>query len=364
MRPEKISALSGGIGAQRASVLPCEMGDPYDRLNLWTPIAVLSIVTLTVAFLWAFSDLAQVVNERWLARADSPVAPWVIWIFKFYFVVYACGSVLPFALFLFWRSRIDARQTAANDAPLVTIIIPAFNEEANIFGCLAAVLYQDYPFCEVIVLDDGSSDYTPYLIENSGVKLLRLRSNQGKASALNLGVRHAKGDILVFSDADSMLDPSAVGNLVRRFSDPTVGAVAGRVMVARPAGWLRCWQELEYVLGQVIVKAAQIGHGSSALICPGPVCAVRRDLLLRLGGFKNDTLVEDFDLTLDVIRAGYQASYEPFAVARTETRRPGAPWPASACAGLAEVCRSCASIAPCSSPPPAARSDPFGCPTR
>ena len=69
------------------------------------------------------------------------------------------------------------------------------------------------------------------------------------------------------------------------------------------------------------MKQAQVGSGASAMVCPGPACAIRRRLLLEMGGFKNRTVVEDFDATLEIINNGYRVAYEPRAIAWTNVPR-------------------------------------------
>jgi cellulose synthase/poly-beta-1,6-N-acetylglucosamine synthase-like glycosyltransferase len=198
-------------------------------------------------------------------------------------------------------------------------VVPAFNEEAGIREGLSGFANQQYPLCELIVVDDGSSDLTAVLAEDDRFRVLRMPQNGGKVAALNAGLAEARGEIIVFSDGDSRLDSTAVVRLVSHFSDPKVGAVAGCIVPKRRSGLLARWQTVEYALGQFILKPAQLGAGGSVLVCPGPVCAFRRDLLISLGGFTPRTLVEDFDATIRVIRAGHRVAFEPDAIAYTDT---------------------------------------------
>ena len=296
-----------------------------DITALWptvTPSILIPMIfslVFCVGMLPLLTELGEMLNSSLIQDSGEPVPAWVSRIFQGYFYFYVLGSTLPFALFLFFLSQREAPRSGGGYVPFVSIIIPAFNEQEAILRGLTGALNQDYPAYEVIVLDDGSSDFTPYLIESAAVTFVRMPRNVGKPAALNAGIRAAKGSVLVFSDGDSMLRPSAVRRLVRHFADPRIGAVAGRLVLARQDSMLRRWQAIEYLFGQTIVKAAQTGSGASALVCPGPVCAFRRDVLLGLGGFGHDTLVEDFDATLDVIRAGYRVNYEPQAVAETDS---------------------------------------------
>lgn len=244
---------------------------------------------------------------RWVNRC--------LFAFYAFFVLSAC---FPFLLTLGWMLIARFQNQTGGSTPFVSLIIPAYNEERCIHRSLEAIRHLNYPAFEVIVVNDGSTDFTFSLIESAFVKCIHLRRNQGKAAALNAGIASAKGDIVVFSDSDSWLHPMALRHLVAGFTDASIGAVAGTVEIDRPTTLLKRWQSLEYIYGQFLVKAAQIGSGSTVAICPGPVCAYRRDLLLAIEGFKGRTLTEDFDATLMIIRRGYRVVYAPRAVAHTE----------------------------------------------
>jgi cellulose synthase/poly-beta-1,6-N-acetylglucosamine synthase-like glycosyltransferase len=230
---------------------------------------------------------------------------------------YLFGTLFPFLSFVGWRPLARPRSEDVEFLPFVSVVIPAFNEEDRIAESIAAAIGQDYPHCEILIVNDGSSDLTKYIAERHRVRFIDLRQNRGKARAVNVGIKHARGDILVFSDSDSLLQADAVRNLVRHFVDPEVGAVAGRVSIDNTSKFITRLQQVEYLFGQEVVKRAQVGSASSVLVCPGPVCAFRRQALDAIGGFSDRTLTEDFDATLAVIRAGYWVAYESRAVALT-----------------------------------------------
>ncbi len=142
----------------------------------------------------------------------------------------------------------------------VSVLIPAYNEEAVIVDTVRSVLASNYPKLEVLVIDDGSTDHTAELVrENFGrdprVRLL-LQPNRGKPTALNHGLAEATGEIVVSIDADTIVDPDAIPLLVRHFADPNVGAVAGNVKVMNRNRWLTRWQALEYITSQNLEKRA------------------------------------------------------------------------------------------------------------
>lgn len=206
----------------------------------------------------------------------------------------------------------------------VTILIPAYNEEENIRSTIESTLRSFYQKREVIVINDGSTDSTKQVVEEtiaahpkSTISLLSVE-NGGKARALTLGAQKARGDVLVILDADAVLDAEAVSLMVRHFSDPKIGAVAGKVYTTSQRTLLDRFQALEYAVGQNIDKRA-MGNVNAVGVVPGPAGAWRRSLVLEAGGFPQDTLVEDQDMTLTVLRMGYQIRYEPRALAYTET---------------------------------------------
>jgi cellulose synthase/poly-beta-1,6-N-acetylglucosamine synthase-like glycosyltransferase/peptidoglycan/xylan/chitin deacetylase (PgdA/CDA1 family) len=208
--------------------------------------------------------------------------------------------------------------------PLVSVLIPAYNEAENITSAIRSVVHNTYKKKEVIVIDDGSTDSTPQLVEEfcaqnprAPVKLLRLE-NGGKARALTIGTDLAHGQILIIVDGDAALDKDAITWLVQHFADPTVGAVAGKVETAREKTLLSAFQALEYAMGQNIDKRATSVVGAVSVV-PGPAGAWRKSAVLKAGGFPQETLVEDQDMTLTILRMGYRVLYEPRAITFTET---------------------------------------------
>jgi len=205
--------------------------------------------------------------------------------------------------------------------PAVTIMIPAYNEEAVIVQTVRAAIASDYPHLEVLVIDDGSTDRTAELVKelfgrDSRVRLL-LQTNHGKPTALNHGMSEATGEIIVSIDADTVIDPDAVSLLVRHFADPKVGAVAGNVKVINRNRWITRWQALEYITSQNLEKRA-FDLLNCIPVVPGAAGAWRADLLRASGGFSGDTVAEDTDLTLTIRRNGWKIVYDEDAIGRTE----------------------------------------------
>jgi biofilm PGA synthesis N-glycosyltransferase PgaC len=205
----------------------------------------------------------------------------------------------------------------------VTIIVPVFNEEEVILSALQSLLALDYPEFHVLVVDDGSTDRTYELAStlagNYGSVTVSVVSkrNGGKAAALNTGLAMAKTPYVLCMDGDSRLSPKTLRHAMTHFVDPRVGAVAGNVKVVnRNNIWTRL-QALEYIEGLNLARRAQ-GFLRIVNIIPGPIGVFRRDVVLGVGGYDNDTFAEDADLTLKLVTAGWHVVYEERAIAWTE----------------------------------------------
>jgi cellulose synthase/poly-beta-1,6-N-acetylglucosamine synthase-like glycosyltransferase/peptidoglycan/xylan/chitin deacetylase (PgdA/CDA1 family) len=201
----------------------------------------------------------------------------------------------------------------------VSVIVPAYNEAANIAATVRSLAASDYPRLEVIVVDDGSTDGTEGIVARlrlPGVCVFR-QDNAGKPAALNTGIRHARGDLLVMVDGDTVFEPDAIGRLIQPLRDPQVGAVSGNTKVANRGGLLGRWQHLEYVIGFNLDRR-MFDVARCMPTVPGAIGAFRRATIHDVGGVPAQTLAEDTDLTMAVIRAGWRVVYEPTAIAWTE----------------------------------------------
>src|SRR5262249_51177871 len=134
-------------------------------------------------------------------------------------------------------------------SPFVSIILAAYNEEEVIAQTISSLLASDHQAFEIIVVDDGSLDRTSAVArERFGAEprvRLYTKSNGGKAEALNFGLKHARGEIVVALDADTIFQPGTVSALARRFDDPRVGAVAGNAKVGNRINIVTRSQALE-----------------------------------------------------------------------------------------------------------------------
>ena len=212
------------------------------------------------------------------------------------------------------------------NAPAVSIIVPAYNEEVNIVASLKNLLLCNYPSFEIIFVDDGSKDstYSKAADAMQAYPQVRLFSkpNGGKASALNFGIAQSAAAYVVCIDADTRLRPDAVGIMMQHFFRPLlagkkVGAVAGNVKVGNEKNTITRWQSLEYITSQNFERRA-FALINAITVVPGAIGAFDKQAIKEAGGFATDTLAEDCDLTIRLLRNGYSVHNENSAIAYTE----------------------------------------------
>ena len=229
-------------------------------------------------------------------------------------------------LWLGYLHHVEAKTKVDNEErfePLVTILVPAYNEEAVIQGAIRSLLELDYPAYDVLVIDDGSTDATyaraAELEGYYGRATVRVvsKSNGGKSSALNTGIALARTPFVLCMDGDSRLSTGTLRHAMPHFRDPRVGAVAGNVKVTNRRNLWTCLQALEYIEGLNMARRAQ-GFVRAVNIVPGPIGIFRRDTLASVGGYESDTYAEDADLTLKLLSDGWHIVYEDQAIAYTE----------------------------------------------
>ncbi|QNS04448.1 bifunctional polysaccharide deacetylase/glycosyltransferase family 2 protein [Streptomyces xanthii] len=240
----------------------------------------------------------------------------------------ALGVLRLLFLVLFARAHVRRLERYRPGAPWlreirdpVTVIVPAYNEEAGIAATLRSLLASTHQRLQIVVVDDGSGDRTveiarEYARRDSRVQVV-CQPNAGKAAALNHGLTYARCPYVVMVDADTVFEPDAIQRLVQPLAHPAVGAVSGNTKVGNRKRLLGRWQHLEYVFGFNLDRRM-----FEVLECmttvPGAIGAFRLDALMGVGGLSEDTLAEDTDLTMALWRAGWRVVYEETAVAWTE----------------------------------------------
>ncbi len=231
------------------------------------------------------------------------------------------AGVLPIAL---WLRRQASRRPTPSYQPRVSIIVPVYNGADTLGATLRCLLDQDYPrkLMEVIVVDDGSTDESYSIARyyqqkyNGLLKVLRNPVNLGKPETLTRGVRAARGEVIVFVDDDTLLERTALKRLVSRFADPTVGLVCGRILPANPHGLVGRLQEVEYILAFDVGRSFQEALGV-LLVASGAMAAMNSIVAKTLLAVPEDTVAEDFDLTLITWKRGFRVAHEPTATAYT-----------------------------------------------
>jgi cellulose synthase/poly-beta-1,6-N-acetylglucosamine synthase-like glycosyltransferase/peptidoglycan/xylan/chitin deacetylase (PgdA/CDA1 family) len=216
--------------------------------------------------------------------------------------------------------RIRRLPTDLAYTPSVSILVPAYNEALGIVRNVRSLAGSDYNGeVEVIVVDDGSTDGTGELVRSLELENVRLvtQTNEGKAAALNHGLRMSSGEIIVTVDGDTLFEPQTLARLVQRFRDPSVGAVSGNTKIGNRQSLIGRWQHIEYVMGFNLDRRMYEIIGATPTV-PGAIGAFRRDALAGIGGISGATLAEDTDVTLDIARMGWNVVYEERARAWTE----------------------------------------------
>jgi len=238
---------------------------------------------------------------------------WLFW-GSLFLIVYPYGIYPP--LVVVWAAVRPRPVRRAPIEPAVTVLVPAYNEAAVIGATLDAILAQDYPAAklQIVVVSDASTDGTDAVVESYGTKgvtLLRQAQRGGKALGLNAGVRIARGEILVFCDANARFAPDAVRQLVRNFADPDVGYATGRLTLESesPGGATRAGSAYLEFEGRLRTAETRIG---SVIGVNGGCDAMRRAMYSDV----SRELISDFVLPLRVIAGGHRVVYDPSAMSR------------------------------------------------
>lgn len=231
----------------------------------------------------------------------------------------SAGSVVytylgyPLVLTLAARLKPAPPPWAAHE-PAVTLLIAAYNEEAVIAGKLENSLQLDYPAdcLQILVATDGSDDRTVEIVRtfaDRGVELSHSPQRRGKMAAINRALGQARGDIVIFSDANNAYAADALRQLVAPFSDPTVGAVSGAKTILSGDGSLGEAEGL-YWKYESFIKKQETRLGTCTGVA-GEILAVRRQLLATPP--PDHIINDDFFVAMQVIKAGARVVYVPEA---------------------------------------------------
>ncbi len=240
--------------------------------------------------------------------------------------------LLSFRTFLWFLYR-PFPSAGGADAPHLTVIIPAYNEGRMVEKSIDSAANANYPSgrLEIIVVDDGSRDNTWKYIRRAAARYpglvtpVRFPENRGKRSALEAGFRQAKGEIVVTIDSDSVIEPDTLLAIAGPFSDPSIGAVAGKVAVYnRGRGAIPRMLHVRFILSFDFLRAVQSTY-RTVYCCPGALSAYRTEVVRRvLDSWVNQTFLgapctygEDRSMTNFILSQGYDAVYQRTAVVHT-----------------------------------------------
>jgi len=237
-------------------------------------------------------------------------------------------------LLLYLRHKDDyqERPKSSGKQPIVSIVIPAYNEGPYIADSLKTILAIDYPAdkLDIIVVDDGSTDDTFRIAKGfetegstSGDRKrqspsLRVftKKNGGKGAALNFGIERARGEFVATMDADSYVTPPVIKEILPLFDEKDVMAVTPSVKVKPSECWIKEFQRVEYLL--ILFSRKLLSFIDSVPVTPGPFSVFRKSVFAEIGGFDEDNLVEDQEIALRIQAANYRIKSSMTADVYTE----------------------------------------------
>ncbi len=210
----------------------------------------------------------------------------------------------------------------------LTFLVPAYNEQNTIEETINAVFKSNYPIKEVIVLDNNSTDKTSEIVKKLTKKYEKLKyflaKKQGKANALNLGIRKAAGELIAITDADSYPAPDAVEKMIGFFNDKKIGAVTSCVFLRNNKTFFEKIQEIEYIVLAWTRKL--LDFIDSVYVTNGPLSIYRKSILLKIGGFDPKSITEDIEVTWHILSLGYKTRMSLASKVYTTTPNKFRPW--------------------------------------
>jgi cellulose synthase/poly-beta-1,6-N-acetylglucosamine synthase-like glycosyltransferase len=246
----------------------------------------------------------------------------IIWFMLCYqFILFLLGYLYGF------RANAQRRKLESQPAelPKISLMIPAHNESMVITQTLESLLRLDYPAdcLEILVINDGSTDTTASQVEAVAARDSRVRlfniprelAARGKSAALNRGLSECRHDIIGIFDADNLPEKDSVLHLARQLiADPLLGAVIGKFRcINRKKNLLTRFINLESLAFQWIIQAGRWNMLRMSTL-PGTNYLIRRKLLEQLGGWDEQALTEDAEMSIRIYQAGYLIKFIPYAV--------------------------------------------------
>lgn len=313
---------------------PALLPRPLDENPTWLTLDLRFVIATIIVFGAIAATTIRFSHEVFDPLADTlKIQGWAAIIARPSLLWFTMGMVLIVIRTLLWVRYRPVAAVSTDEAPRMTVIIPAYNEGAMVRRAVDACARAEYPRdrLEIIVIDDGSTDDTWSYVdaarrERPGlVQAIRLPVNAGKRAALAAGFARATGEILVTVDSDSLVEQGALLAIAGPFRNERVGAVAGKVCVLnRFQSVLPRMLHVRFVLSFDFLRSVQSTYGT-VYCCPGALSAYRASVVQALiPGWLHQrflgeacTIGEDRALTNDVLAAGYQSVYQRTAVVQT-----------------------------------------------
>lgn len=278
----------------------------------WFPILAEHII------IYCFSYTPTFQPTHWLWH------PTVWFLYSWYtFLTIAIGGALLLAAWTWKRRQVKEERKYH---PMVSFIIPAYNEEKIISKCIASLFKcaTHYPGdSEILVVDDGSTDHT-YEVARTTInmnqekwpnirgEIIRHETNLGKAQAIRTGVNKAAGKLIATVDADSWWEPETLCQLVDLMNDDNRVAITGYIHPSdgdHERNLYIILQQLEYSQGLGVFRCAQ-ALGNAVLVVPGPIGLYNKDVLRKILNDKMmQSITEDFEITLEIQKRGFRVGY-------------------------------------------------------
>lgn len=261
-------------------------------------------------------------NHQWMRLILLPTILWMV-----------MGTVLLTFRTIFWLRYRPFPPATFEDAPELTVIIPAYNEGEMVLKTIESVATALYPpkRLTIFAVDDGSTDDTWHYIQRGAARYpglvtpIRFRKNRGKRAALSAGFRRCRGSVVVTIDSDSIIEPGSLLAIAGPFRDPKVGAVAGQVLVYnRRESLIPRMLHVRFILAFDLLRAVESSYGN-VYCCPGALTAFRASAVLQvLDRWSQQTFLgspctigEDRAMTNLILGSGYDTVYQRTAVVHT-----------------------------------------------
>jgi len=234
---------------------------------------------------------------------------YTVWFLATYFIVLFLLIMFTHKEKLYENRKLKPLQ----DSLMVSIVVPAYNEEETIAETISSLKNATYKNVEFIIVNDGSKDNTSKVIETAIKNDERFvfidnEQNKGKAASLNEGIAHAKGQFVACMDADSTIEPGVVEKTLPYFDDGRVGAVTVSVEVKNPKRFIDRIIDIEFSLGLSLFLKV-LSFFDCVLVTPGPFSIYRKSMLQEIGGFDLNNITEDLEIAYRIHKSKYKIKH-------------------------------------------------------